>query len=194
MEYTTLDDLKAFLKIDTNDTTQDEYLEQVITSASRVLATELWDDLSLGTHTRRYDSYGTGKIVMEQTVNSVSLVEQTPDAWYTRLPVSVDFVDGYIVYLRETVPAWYKRMRVTYSKWYATVPADLEQFFLKYVSKIITDQLANSDSKEIKTKKLDGLSITYFWPDELASRDRSLWVDYDAIKNKYKVFSFAVPV
>lgn len=192
MEYTTLDALKAFLKIE--DNAQDEYLEQVITSASRVLATELWDDLSLKTQTRRYDAYGTAKIVLEQVVNSVSLVEHTTDNGYSWSPVAVDFVDWYIVYLRQTIPSWYKCLRVTYSKWYATVPADLEQFFLKYVNKIITDQLANSDSKEIKTKKLDGLSITYFGPDELASRDRTLWVDYDTIKNKYKVFSFAVPV
>lgn len=188
MQYTTLERLKEFLGIE--DTSQDAVLSKLIARWSDMLTTELWDDLSLKTQTRRYDSFGTNRIVLEHVVNSIWKVEYTKNNWYSRTEVPLDFIDWYIVYLKNKIPKWNKNVRVTFTKWYDTVPQDIEAFFLKYVSKMRYEAQPNSDNKEIKTKKLDWLSITYFWPNELSSRDWWFAQDYEAIKMKYKVFSF----
>lgn len=190
MQYTTLENLKDYLWITCDD--QDADLQSLIRRWSDMLSTELWDDLWLKTVTRRYDGYWSNRVVLESIINTVSLVEYTTNNWYSRNPVEVDFVEWYVIYTRSSLPKGFKNVRVTYQKWYAKVPGDIETFFLKYVSFMKSEKEVNSKSKEIKTKKFEDLSITYFWPNELSSRNSQFAQDYEAIKNKYKVFSFQV--
>jgi hypothetical protein len=49
----------------------------MIDRASEMLSTELGDDISEKTQTRRYDSYGTKKIVLENEIKEVDDVEYT---------------------------------------------------------------------------------------------------------------------
>jgi len=57
--------------------------------------------------------------------------------------------------------------------------------------------VSNQNSKEIKSKSLESLSISYFSPNELAGSERgkknqSFAVDYDKILRKFKNFNFYV--
>lgn len=159
MNYTTLAKLQAYLNItDTNDAKR----EGIITTLSSILSTELGDDLSEKTQTRRYDGYDTYRVVMESIVNTVTKIEYTRDNGYSRTEATLDYIDGYMVYSQDKLPKGTKNVRITYTKGYATVPADLEAFFLQYVATYVKSLPENENNKEIKNKRLDGLSITYF--------------------------------
>lgn len=190
MQYTTLETLKNHLWIITTD--EDATLTTLITKWSDMLSTELWDDLWTKTITSRYDGTWSNRIVLETVINSISLIQHTTDQGYSRTGIDLDFIDWYVVYTKQMLPKGTKNIKIIYSKWYEVVPSDLESFFLKYVSRMRQEQITNSKDKEIKMKKLDWLSITYFWPNELSTRDEQFAVDYEAIKGKYKVFSFLV--
>ena len=188
MQYTTLSTLKDFLWV--TDNSRDTELTNRITIMSDILSMELWQDLTKWTVTKRYDGFGSNKIVLETVVNEVQKIEYTTNNGYNRNEAEYSHHDWYIVYTRSPLPRGSQCVKVTFEKWYDVVPPDLEQFFLRYV-KVATEQEQSSQAeKDIKTKKLDGLSITYFWPWEIAERNKAFWVDYDAIKNKYKVFSY----
>lgn len=188
MNLTTLPKLKTHLGIVENS--RDAELTAIIESASAVLEAELWQSIQKGEYTRRLDSFGTGRIVMEAKISLPTTVEYTRDKWESWADVEIDYIEGQIIYLRRNIPKGRKNLRVTYTKWYDNVPADLESFFLVYVQKMMQANIPNSDEKEIKTKKLDGLSITYFWPNELTSSDAVFKTDYNKIKNKYRVLNF----
>lgn len=192
MQYTTLENLKSYIGTSCKD--EDSILLKLIIIWSDMLSTELWDDLWLKTLTKRYDWYGTNRVVLESLVNNVSLIEFTNNNWYTWSPLVLDFIDGYVVYAKWIMPTWYKNIRITFQKWYEKVPGDLEGFFLKYVTKMRDDRITNNKNKKIKSKKIDDLSTTYFGPNELSSRDEWFSQDYEIIKQKYRVFSFPVTI
>lgn len=189
MEYTTLATLKQYLGISNN--TYDVILADLIKRGSDMLSTELWDDIGKKTVTRRHDSYGSNRVILEYAPNEVINVEHTNNNWYNRTPVEIDYVDWYTIYLKKSYCKGSKVFKVTYTKWYDTVPQDIETFFLKYVSILWSSyNLNKKQAKEVKSKKIDILTVTYFWPNELASRDGNAYADYELIKNKYRVFSF----
>jgi hypothetical protein len=129
---------------------------------------------------------------LENEIKEVDDVEYTLNNWYSRESVEVDYVDWFVIYTKTIIPRGYKNIKVTFKKWFATVPKDIETFFMKYVWKLIEQQKPATSNQEIKSKKIDGLSVSFFGPDELANRDGAFAVDYEVIKNKYRVFSFHV--
>ena len=190
MQYTKLENLKSFLWI--TDSKRDQELKDRIEVMSEMLTVELGGSIEAWTFTRRYDGFGTPRITMESPVTSVSKIEVTKNNGYDWQEVELNFIDGYIVRAKDDLPRGNKCVRVTYTKGYDTVPSDLEQFFLNYVKTAIDSEASEHDEKDIKSEKIDGMTMVYFSPEEIAAKNKAFQANYDMIKNKYKLFNFYV--
>lgn len=190
MQYTTLANLKTHLWITGTD--RDAELTTLIAKASDMLEFELWQSLDIETVTRRTNGFWNNRVYVESIINSVSSVHYTSDWWYSRQAIDVDFFDWYIIYLKYDAPRWVRNVKVVFEKWYEEVPVDLEQFFLKYCESLLWDSVATEWDKQerVKSKKIGNyLAVTYMWPEELSKNDKAFQVQYESIKDKYKVFS-----
>lgn len=189
MLYTTLPKLKEYLGIQPTDASQDAILTEMIMVCSEMLSLELWVDLSESEITKRYDGTWTRRIPLEKNISSIIEVKEKNRYWDSIL--NVDFFEDCILYTKEIMPKGMKNISIKYKRWYAEVPKEIEHFFLQYLKeyKNSYNQVANNDSKEIKTKTLDGLSITYFGPWELSTVNQDFKVSWDRIFKKYRNFN-----
>lgn len=188
--YVTASELKTFLGITWDD--KDTLLWEVIQNGTDLVNIELWDSLLEQTRTRRVDGIGGSVILMENIVNEVTEIKHKIGT-DSRQPLTVDFIDKNRIHLTNKVPNGISNVSVTYKKWYATIPSDFKKFFLFYCKILMDNEEAqsptNQNSKEIKQKSLESLSITYFSPSELSSKNSAFNIDYDKILRKYKNFS-----
>lgn len=193
MEYTTLDDFKLFFP---STTLTDAQINALIARWSRLLDVELGDNIGEQTITKRMDGYGKAKLVMENKINSVSLVRYAIRKTWRE--VDVDYIDGVMVYLDEELPKGDNNVEITYTKWYTDLPADIQDFFHLYCQRLLNyeSNIAGGGNGEVKTKKINGLSITYKTPSEIAdSASKSgggFSTAFAQILNKYKNFSLKV--
>lgn len=192
MEYTTLSNLKTYLGITGNS--QDGALSSLITLCSEMLSLELGDDLGQKTVTRRINGSGTYRVVLENNVSAVSSIQYTCDNWYSRTSLTVESLEWPILYTVEEIPRGERNIKVVYTKGYASVPKPLEEFFLKYVQlqKELREQLTDEKKYTAKTKQVDGMSVEYFWPSEIAEKDAVFKANWNAILKKYKNFNMIV--
>lgn len=192
MLLTSIDSLKKRLWI-----SSDEYnteLSSIIERATKIIETEIWD-ISEKNIIERVDSFWNKKIYTKKIINSIFSVKKINWKNY-----EIDFFDWYIIYLKKNIPSSKKWVLVEYSSWFSTIPADLEEICLDLCiifisessflsSKINTEKLVD---KNIKTKKLWDLMITYFWENEKIMSSKDVLTPTRNIKNilnKYKSFS-----
>ena len=192
MLLTSIDSLKKRLWI-----SSDEYnteLSSIIERATKIIETEIWD-ISEKNIIERVDSFWNKKIYTKKIINSIFSVKKINWKNY-----EIDFFDWYIIYLKKNIPSSKKWVLVEYSSWFSTIPADLEEICLDLCiifisessflsSKINTEKLVD---KNIKTKKLWDLMITYFWENEKSMSSKDVLTPTRNIKNilnKYKSFS-----
>lgn len=193
LKYTTLDALKAYLP---NTSLTDDQLNALITRASKLLDSELGDNIWLQTITKRMDSYGKPKLIMENRVVSVESVSFC--IRQTRYPVNVSHINGVVVYLEEPLPVGEQNIAITYTKGYETVPEDVQLFFHMYSVKLLSlDSYMTWDSNgEVVNKKIQNLSITYKTPSELIEQATTSWgIFEESFKNildKYKNFTLSL--
>lgn len=193
LKYTTLDALKAYLP---NTSLTDDQLDTLITRASKLLDSELGDNIWLQTITKRMDGYGKPKLVMENRVVSVESVSYC--IRQTRYPVTVSHINGVVVYLEEPLPVGEQNIQITYTKGYETVPEDVQLFFHMYSVKLFSlDSYMTWDSNgEVVNKKIQNLSITYKTPSELIEQATTSWgIFEESFKNildKYKNFTLSL--
>lgn len=192
MEYTTLSNLKTYLGI--SGDAQNAALTSLITLCSEMLSLELGDDLGQKTVTRRVNWTGTYRIVLENNVSAVTSVHYTTDNGDNRTALTVDALEWAIVYTKEEIPRGERNIKVVYTKGYATVPKPLEEFFLKYVQlqKELREQITDDKKYTAKVKQIDGMSVEYFWPSEIAEKDAAFKANRKAILKKYKNFNMLV--
>lgn len=192
MLLTSIDSLKKRLWI-----SSDEYnteLSSIIERATKIIETEIWD-ISEKNIIERVDSFWNKKIYTKKIINSIFSVKKINWENY-----EIDFFDWYIIYLKKNIPSSKKWVLVEYSSWFSTIPADLEEICLDLCvifisessflnSKINIEKLVD---KNIKTKKLWDLMITYFWENEKSMSSKDILAPTRNIKNilnKYKSFS-----
>lgn len=191
MKYTTLSSLKTKLWIATDDS--DSGLNLIIDEATQIIDNEIWFNLEKKTITERVDWYWSNKIYLKNKPNSVSSV-----SWELRF-YDVDFIEWYIVYLKENTTKWTKNIIVEYEVWFDSTPKDIESICLD-ICVILSDKQNikwnNSTKlidKNIQTQKLWGLSITYFWETEKkknAFEKLDPSSDITKVLNKYKPFTW----
>jgi len=189
-EYVGLEELKSFLGVTSEE--KDALLTDVIQNGTDLVNIELWDSILEQSLTRRVDGIGGSIILMENIINEVTEIKYRvwTDSWQS---LDVDFISKNKIHLTTKVPSWISNVSVTYKKWYATIPSDFKKFFLFYCKTLMENEEAqsptNQNTKEIKQKSLESLSITYFSPSELSTKNSLFSIDYDKILKKYKNFS-----
>lgn len=193
MEYTTLSDFKTYFP---NSGMTDEQISAFITRASKLLDAELGDNIWEQTITKRMDGYGKPKLILENRVTAVSLVRYKIRSYWTE--VDVDYFDGAIVYLEQELPAGDNNVEITYTKGYTTLPTDIQDFFHLYCARLmqLDGFVAWAQPGEIKSKRINGLGITYKTPSEIAdaqtSKDGIFATTFSNILDKYKNFSLKI--
>ena len=189
MEYCTLTELKKKLSIDLADTSQDIDLTDLIKTLTSLIDLEIWWNLWNKTITRRISWMWTSRLILEGVVNSVESVKHFINASSGESQdIVVLFVDGSIVHLDRMIPKWNKNAEIVYKRWFDSVPIDMKTFFLKYCSEMYIIQRNWEDN--IKTKKIEWLSITYLSPSEIIEGKKSDTLsDFWSILKKYKNFN-----
>lgn len=186
MDYTTVANLKSYLGI--TDTSRDAELTALIATAKSLVNIELGYDLTLNAAVViRVNWMGKNRVVLPQKVNSVSKVEVRDTGSNTWRELTVDFLDGIVLYLLEDIANGVQNVRITCSRGYAEVPADFERGFISYCAQLLQKQAQDTEG-QIQNKKLDGLSITYFAPSEFEGN--ADLVGFQKLLKHYKSFSF----
>lgn len=197
LKYTSLATLKAFLWITGTD--QDVELQALIDTGTDLLDLDLGENLGEATKTRRIDGTGTNRFVLERIPSDVDSVSITYDNGYSWSPVTLapDPIEDYTVYTASILPKGTRNVKVTYTVGYTSVPSDLEDFFLHYVQTLKTTREAIAAGRDpfqkVKSKKIEGLQVTYFSPSELSDglgQSDPFTPKYDAVVQKYRIFSF----
>ncbi len=185
MLYTDLETLKSHLAIECAD--EDESLKALIETATELIDTDLGENLETRTKTRRIDGGGNIRIIMENRINTVLYVKD----FRTGFLYTVDFIDGYMIYLTTELERGMKNIEVSYTMGYDSVPKDFERYFLEYCKELYRRDQITSDTDVVKTKKLGDLSVTFFSPSELVKSGSSDLdsPDMEKIIAKYKHFS-----
>lgn len=191
MLYTTLSSLKTKLWIATNDS--DLKLSSIIDEATKLIDNEIWFNLAKRTIIERVNGYWNNKIYLKNKATAIISISWTNSIY------NFDFIDWYIIYLKENAIKWTKNITVEYDSWFDIVPFDIESICLD-ICTILSDRYwikwTNSIKlidKNIQTQKLWGLSITYFWENEKKKNafeklDPSSQIE--KILNKYKSFTW----
>lgn len=188
MEYTTLTNLKSYLRI--TDSSRNTELTSLIATATQLVDIELWYNLTLNNALQVVvNGMGKNRVVLPQKVNSVSKIEVRDSGNSTWSEIAVDFLDGLVLYVLQNISPGVKNVRVTCSRGYDSVPADFERWFISYCAQLLQKQDQDTEG-QIHNKKLDGLSITYFGPSDFAGNDEGL-VNFRRLITHYKSFSFS---
>lgn len=191
MKYTTVSSLKEKLWIATNDS--DSELSSIIDEATQLIDNEIWFNLEKRNVTERVDGMGNNRIYLKNKPNMVSIVTGESSFY------DVDFIEWYIVYLKQNTSKWTRNITVEYEVWFDTPPKDIESICLD-ICVVLSDKYgikwSNSIKlidKNIQTQKLWGLSITYFGETE---KKKNAFEKLDPgsqiqkVLNKYKPFTW----
>jgi len=181
MEYTTNANLKEYLGI--TDTSFDVVLEKVIKRCTQQFDKYLGRNLE----TKKYTEY----IVVDQ--DDIMIVEFWPikdivalkydnDSWSD---VSYTRIDGNIIYLPSEHDA---TLYNEYNSWYDDLASiqDVEQACLEVCKDLWDNTPTSWNEANIKSKKIETLSKTYFSKDEMAW---GIWVDFRETLDNYKTLN-----
>lgn len=185
--YITVEELKSFI---TNTSLDDSQLELIIKTAEELINIELWDSIYFKTVIRRVDWNWNNVLLLENKIKEIEYIKLKLYNWYTNLVL--DYIDWNKVFLEKRIPAGRWNVEIKYTKWYELIPEDFKQFMLFYCKTLVDiyeqKTIDNLNNKEIKSKRLESLSIEYFSPTELKS-NKVFQINFDNILRKYKNFN-----
>lgn len=191
MKYTNLENLKKFLSITENN--YDLSLEDIILRATNMINFAIWWTLESKKIIERVNWNWTKKIYLKNKANKILKI-----TWKDKKDYKLDFFEGYIIFLEKIAEKWQKNIIVEYEFWFEETPKEIEEICLDLCAILSTENnilWKNSENivdKNIKTKKLWELMITYFWETEkkyLSSKDiLNPSKNIEKILNKYKPF------
>lgn len=193
MQYTTLENLKNFLWISENNF--DKKLEKIIVRATNMINSTIWQSLEKQILSERVSWNWNKKIYLKNKANKILKISDKNGINY-----KVDFIDWYIIFLENNAKKWEKNILVEYEFGFDEIPADVEEICLDLCSifsseeNIFWENSENIIDKNIKTKKLWELMITYFWETEkkILSSKEALSPAKNILKilEKYKKFGW----
>lgn len=181
MEYTTLANLKEYLGI--TDTSFDVVLAKVIKRCTQQFDKYLWYNLENKKYTE-YIMVDDDDIIIVNIWPVKDIVKLTQDNvdWsdvtYTR-------IDGNIIYMPEKHD-W--TLYIEFNAWYDDLASiqDVEQACLEVCGDIWDNTPTSWNEANIKSKKIETLSKTYFSKDEMAWGN---WVDFRETLDNYKTLN-----
>lgn len=187
MLYTDIDTLKLYLGIDVAD--YDDALTNIIQVVCDQIDAYIGYNLEKVTKTERYSTNGSPIIYLKRKpiTNVVSITED--DTVYTSADI-MNFYEWSMIVCKRKLNAGILNIAVTYEAWYDDVPLDVQSLCHQLCSKLWksdkTHGWVDIDENDIKTKSMDGLSITYVSGADIAARVKSELLDHKNILSKYK--------
>lgn len=173
--YITLEELKEYLQI--TDTSQDQILMGFIQQISSTIDGYLWYSLKESSHDEWYLVRKSGVI----RTKAMPITEVTSLSFS-----SVKRISKNAIYLVDS-PLEDQEVQIKYKAGHATIPAEIKQLCLDGCKQLYKD--FTSGELDIKSKKIDTLSITYFSPEEhTEGNDVRKLNTFTSILKKYKTF------
>ena len=167
MDYTSLSSLKRKLWVSSENTEFDSELLFLIKKATNMINSTIWQSLEKRNLLEVVNGNGNKKIYLKNKASEI--IKVFDKSWKK---IEVDFVDWYIVYLKNNVPKAEKNVMVEYVFGFDEIPFEIEEICLDLCvifadeNNIKWENSENIIDKNIKTKKLGELMITYFSADE----------------------------
>lgn len=181
MQYTTVENLKAYLGI--TDSASDTLLTNLIKRCTQQFDKYLGRNLEAKSYTEYFVCDGDDIVIVSNgPINSIAKVKIDNVSWedvtYTRY-------DGNIIYFPEDLDA---TIYVEYTGWYASIDdiLDVEQACLEVCKDLWDNTPASWNEANIKSKKIETLSKTYFSKEEMAW---GIWVNFRETLDNYKIFN-----
>jgi len=158
MEYTTLENLKEYLWIETTDNSKDALLWRLIKTVTKQFDKYLGFSLWENTYKQYLSSYGEFIVVDYLPVGKIiTMKESNP----TGASLSKDRIDEWIIYLSRYFE-W--TVYIEYKAWYTRLDdiADVEQACLEICTLTYNDNPNSGAETNVKSKKIETLSKTFF--------------------------------
>lgn len=164
MLYTTLKTLKLSLWIDEADISKDEVLERIIKSVSRQFENYLWFSLEKKKYSQVLEKNFDYIIVSHFPVkNILKIVEKNSlkNLTYSR-------IDDQIIYIDEN---YFWAVLIEYEAWFDSLEeiSDIENACLEMCSMNYNDLAISWAETNVKSKKIETLSKTYFSKEEMSA-------------------------
>ncbi len=173
MNFITLENLKEELNI--TESSDDEILDKFIKRTSGIIEDYIWYTLDQRIITEYHNWWDIILFAELPIADEASVVITNKDTWDS---YTIDFINWRAISLIQTPPEWSNNIKLEYQTWYddeSKIPEALIfvaiewiwEYYMKYKSQIWD---WNQDL-QVKSKKIDSLSITYFSQEESKKSD-----------------------
>lgn len=179
MLYTTLENLKLSLGIDSLDKTKDEVLQRIIKNVSKKFENYLWFSLWKNIYVQVLKKNFDYIIVSNTPISRVLKISERNISWKN---LTYSRIDEQIIYINED----YKGLvYVEYEAWFddLTEIADVENICLEMCISDFNNLPISGAETNVKSKKIETLSKTYFSKEEMIS---SLDMNFREVLDNYK--------
>lgn len=163
MKYTTKENLKEYLWIDVAD--YDDILDKMITRTTQQFDKYLWRNLEETTYTEYAILDEENIIIVDKSpINTILNLKEKNSSWDD---IEYERIDWQIVFLL-TEYTW--AIYLEYKAWYTSLDniQDVEQACLEVCKDLWNNTPTSGNEANIKSKKIETLSKTYFSKDEMA--------------------------
>ncbi len=196
MSYSTLSEFKAYLWIDSSDTSQDAVLTQVLNSANSKLNHLCWvDDFAKWTRTQTIESrwiFETARwlefYLKNKPVASIDKLNWSSDVW-TKWTDYLIIYDRRAIFKKLQLNDWWM-LEVEYTSWFQTIPDDLKLLEMMLWCWELPDRLKSDYWIWISSYRLWDEQITFWsksWNWTMSSDD--IYFSFTTLLDKYKNFN-----
>lgn len=196
MSYSTLSEFKAYLWIDSSDTSQDAVLTQVLNSANSKLNHICWvDDFAKWTRTQTIESrwiFETARwlefYLKNKPVASIDKLNWSSDVW-TKWTDYLIIYDRRAIFKKLQLNDWWM-LEVEYTSWFQTIPDDLKLLEMMLWCWELPDRLKSDYWIWISSYRLWDEQITFWsksWNWTMSSDD--IYFSFTTLLDKYKNFN-----
>ena len=196
MSYSTLSDFKAYLWIDSSDTSQDSLLTSILNSANAKLNNLCWvDSFAKWQHTEKiekrwiYDTeYWLEFRLKNKPVASIDSLNWDSNVWTAWTDYLIMY-DRRVRFKQLELDDWWI-LTVVYTAWYQTIPDDIKEMEM-----MLWSWMRQARSYEwVSSYRLWDESITFgskSWSNWTMTPDE-MYFSFETLLNKYKNFNLPI--